>query len=167
MNGFTAFPNECNTTPMDSQEKVLEFLLFDLASCGVTIPPLVPPYPNSATLIRDYQGVCPTGQSVVWRFFDWETVTPADSNITFVAATADTEPDLSIASPVVVLGTASGSADHELVWNGCERRARTNAFEQLAARHASPLNPSSDDTTETRRRSPRVATTDYDCVDSQ
>jgi hypothetical protein len=30
--GYT-FPSECNNTPMTAQEKVLEFMLFDLASC--------------------------------------------------------------------------------------------------------------------------------------
>ncbi len=163
VNGFTAFPGECNTTPMDSQEKVLEFLLFDLASCGVTIPPLVPPYPNSATLIRDYQGVCPTGKSVVWRFFDWETVTPADSNITFVAATSDTEPDLSTASPVVNLGTASGPPITN--WVGTDVSAAlaptpSNAWLRVTI----TLNPSSDHYSAPTLTAWRQ---NYDCVDSQ
>ena len=107
--GGTTFPNECGAAaPMSAQEKVLEFLLFDLSSCGVTAPPLVPPYPAYATFTRDYEGVCPTGQGVVWRFFDWETVTPSDSDIVFNAATADTQANLATATPVVYLGTASG-----------------------------------------------------------
>jgi hypothetical protein len=30
-----SFPNECDTTPMNAQEKILEFMMFDLASCIV------------------------------------------------------------------------------------------------------------------------------------
>jgi len=159
----TTFPNECNTTPMDSQEKVLEFLLFDLASCGVTLPPLVPPYPNPATLIRDYQGVCPSGQSVVWRFFDWETVTPSDSNITFAAATADTESDLATASPVVSLGEASGPPITD--WVGTDvSGALAPTPSQAWLRVTITLNPSSDHYSAPTLTAWRQ---NYDCVDSQ
>jgi hypothetical protein len=48
-NGFTQagteYPNECNANPLTPQEKVLEFLLFDLASCVQEDknPPIPPP----------------------------------------------------------------------------------------------------------------------------
>jgi hypothetical protein len=163
VNGSTQFPNECNTTPMDSQEKVLEFLLFDLASCGVTVPPLVPPYPNPATLVRDYQGVCPAGKSVVWRFFDWETVTPADSYITFAAATSDSEPDLDTASPVVNLGTASGAPITD--WTGTDvSAALAPTPSQAWLRVTITLNPSADHYSAPTLTAWRQ---NYDCVDSQ
>lgn len=43
--GGTVFPQECNASPLTPQEKVLEFLLFDLASCVQedTDPPIPPP----------------------------------------------------------------------------------------------------------------------------
>jgi len=40
-----SFPNECTATPMTAQEKVLAFMLFDLASC---VPPNQPPPPQCA-----------------------------------------------------------------------------------------------------------------------
>lgn len=46
-NGFSSgtFPAECNAEPLTAQEKVLEFMLFDLASCvqDDTVDPIPPP----------------------------------------------------------------------------------------------------------------------------
>ena len=43
--GGTTFPAECDSAPLTPQEKVMEFLLFDLASCvqDDTMPPIPPP----------------------------------------------------------------------------------------------------------------------------
>jgi hypothetical protein len=43
----STFPDECNNNPMTSQEKVLEFMLFDLANCVQPDqkPPMPPPPP--------------------------------------------------------------------------------------------------------------------------
>lgn len=162
-NSFVSFPNECNTTPMTAQEKVLEFLIYDLASCGVTIPPLVPPYPNPATLVRDYQGVCPAGKSAVWRFFDWETVTPADSYITFQAQTSDTQAGLATATPVVGLGTASGAPI--TTWVGSDVSAALAPSPSLQyLRVTMTFNPSSDHYSAPTLTAWRQ---NYDCVDSQ
>jgi hypothetical protein len=49
------FPAECNANPMNAQERVIEFMLFDLASC---ITPDVPPPPPSCT-----PRTCPTGNN--------------------------------------------------------------------------------------------------------
>ena len=42
------FPAECNDMPMTPQEKVLEFLMFDLASCQPETPPKPPEMPPQA-----------------------------------------------------------------------------------------------------------------------
>lgn len=42
----SVFPAECDDTPLNAQEKVLEFMLFDLAACiGPNAPPAPPPPP--------------------------------------------------------------------------------------------------------------------------
>lgn len=159
----TTFPAECPGVPMTAQEKVLEFLLFDLASCGTTIPPLVPPFQNASSFTRDYQGVCPAGKSVVWRFFDWQTVTPSDSNITFQAQTADTQALLPTASPVVGLGTASGAPITSWVGTDVSSALAPNPSRAFL-RVTITLNPSSD-----HNYAPTLTAwrQNYDCVDSQ
>jgi hypothetical protein len=159
----TTFPAECPATAMTSQEKVLEFLLFDLSSCGTTAPPLVPPYPASSTFTRDYEGVCPTGQGVVWRFFDWETVTPSDSNIVFNAATATTQAGLDTAAPGVYLGTASGAPITN--WTGTDvGAALAPTPSQQWLRVTIAFNPSSDHYSAPTLTAWRQL---YDCVDNQ
>ncbi len=43
--GGQTFPNECNASPLSAQEKVMEFMFFDLGSCvqDDTVPPQPPP----------------------------------------------------------------------------------------------------------------------------
>jgi hypothetical protein len=56
----THFPAECNTNPLTAQEKVLEFMLFDLASCvnGDNLPPPVPPTCTKKTCADYPAGSC-------------------------------------------------------------------------------------------------------------
>ena len=47
------FPQECFNAPLTPQEKVLEFMLLDLASCtGTTTPPSAPPPPPPPRLLE-------------------------------------------------------------------------------------------------------------------
>jgi hypothetical protein len=77
---------------------------------------------------RIYQADCAEGSKVVWRFFDWKTVTPATgSKLEFLAET-EADPTLFATLPpaptpvtadgVVLVGTASGAP--VTVWTGNE-----------------------------------------------
>jgi len=74
------------------------------------VPP--PPFPYGDTIFtRDYVADCPVGMVPNWHFFDWESITPADSDIKFSAATAATSallPTMIGAPTVVPFGEASG-----------------------------------------------------------
>jgi hypothetical protein len=157
-----SFPTECPTGGLTSQEKAAEFLLFDLGACLTNLPPPPPAY-FPATLTRDYEGQCPAGESVVWRFFDWETVTPSDSNIVFNAATADTQAGLATATPVAYLGTASGAPI--TTWTGTDvsQALAPNPSRQWL-RVTIKLNPSSD-----QLQAPTLTAwrQQYDCAPSQ
>jgi hypothetical protein len=86
---------------------------------------------------RDYVASCPApdgGMSTmqpVWRFFDWQTITPGNSSIVFSAATATSAASLptSMGAPSVVpLGTASGMPI--TVWTGTDVGAALKATGQ-------------------------------------
>jgi hypothetical protein len=74
------------------------------------VPP--PPFPYGDTIFtRDYVADCPVGMVPNWHFFDWESITPADSDIKFLAATAASSallPTMVGAPTVVPFGEASG-----------------------------------------------------------
>jgi hypothetical protein len=155
-----SFPSECPTGALTPQEKAAEFLLFDLGACLTMAPPPMLVY-FPATFTRDYQGTCPVGQSVVWRFFDWETVTPSNSNIAFKAQEATTQAGLTTATPVVSLGSASGAPITS--WTGTD--VSTLITPSLSwLRVTITLNPSSDGT-----QAPTLTAwrQQFDCVDAQ
>jgi hypothetical protein len=105
------FPANCPTqgSALTQQEDAAEYLLFDLSGCVTGSPlPTPPMYNTPASFDRDFQGVCPSGSRVVWRFFYWEDYTPKDSNIVFTGYTADTQAQLGTQYPGVQLATASG-----------------------------------------------------------
>ena len=85
-------------------------------SCAAT-PPILVFGPTNYE--RTYVANCETGTKPVWRFFDWQTVTPGDSKIEFYAQTSATGTDFATlpnaptvvsTSGVVSLGTASGAS---------------------------------------------------------
>ena len=156
----SSFPTECPTGALTPQEKAAEFLLFDLGACLTNLPPPPPAY-ATASFTRDYQGVCPAGQSVVWRFFDWQTVTPSDSNIVFQAQESNAQTGLATATPVVTLGTASGAPITN--WVGTDVSSLIPVSLSWL-RVTVTLNPSSD-----KQSAPTLTAwrQQFDCVDSQ
>jgi hypothetical protein len=106
------FPANCGTVPnamVSGQELAFEYMMWEAMTCLApsTVPPVapsVPPIPPatplvSATFVRDYQAVCPTGTRVEWEYFYWQSIIPAGTDITFRAATAATLAALPAAPP--------------------------------------------------------------------
>lgn len=58
-----------------------------------------PPPPPPKTFVRDFEGVCPVGTSVVWQLFRWKAGVPAGAQIDFRAATAATQAALPASPP--------------------------------------------------------------------
>lgn len=96
------FPANCNLSfSLTEMERALEFHIFQLTACqlGGSTPP---PPPNLATNVvytRDFHGVCPSGDKVVWGPFYWQAVIPPGTSIDFRAATADDQASLPAAPP--------------------------------------------------------------------
>ncbi len=55
----------------------------------------------------DFEGVCTSGETPVWHFFDFQTQTPGDSSLVMTAYTADTEAALDTAK-AAPLATVNG-----------------------------------------------------------
>ena len=72
------------------------------------LPPPVTLY-SAATFDRTFVATCPAQQVPKWTVFQWQTVTPSDSKIAFVARTAATEAELGAATDVP-LANASGAS---------------------------------------------------------
>ncbi|MEI9937107.1 MAG: PA14 domain-containing protein [Pseudomonadota bacterium] len=92
------------------------------AACAVP-PPITGVLPQNYE--RIYQSDCMDGTKVVWRFLDWQTVTPVDSRLEFFAeteidpsqfSTLPVAPNPVDADNVVKVGTVSG--DPVTVWTG-------------------------------------------------
>ncbi|HTA92041.1 MAG TPA: PA14 domain-containing protein, partial [Polyangiaceae bacterium] len=98
---------------------------------GTCSPP--PPILNlgPANYVRPYTAVCGSGTLPVWRFFDWETITPnTNSKIEFYAQTSETGTDFSTlpvyptvvttgsGTGIVYLGTATGAPN--TTWIGAD-----------------------------------------------
>lgn len=159
------FPTKCAAGALSAQEKALEFLIFDLSACvGPPNPPPPPPYPNPATFVRDYEGICPAGKGPVWHFFDWMTHTPGDSNIVFKVQTADTQVTLAAAAQAN-LQTVSGAP--VLTWAGADVQSALDTIPSKSKqwlRVQITMNPTSDHMQTPVLDGWRQA---YDCVDNQ
>lgn len=75
------------------------------------------PADAGATFTRDYEGVCSQGRVPIWRFFDFQTHTPADSSLVFRARSATTQAGLEPAKSVE-LATVTGP--DLKVWTGVD-----------------------------------------------
>jgi regulation of enolase protein 1 (concanavalin A-like superfamily) len=131
------------------------------------VPP--PPFSYSDLIFtRDYVASCPSQQKPIWRFFDWQTVTPEDSDIKFYAATAATAAGLPAtpSPPAVYLGLAAGAPI--TTWTGADVGAALTASQQSPSfwylRIFVDFQPTSDLT-----QGPTLTAwrQQYDCVDAE
>jgi hypothetical protein len=99
-------------------------------------PPILIPAP--ANYERTYAAACDSGTKSTWRFFDWETITPAaNSKIEFYAQTSSTGTDFSTlptyptmvtlggSTGIVYLGSATGASN--TTWIGSDVGAALSA----------------------------------------
>ena len=100
------------------------------ASGKCAAPPPILVY-GPANFERTYTATCGAGTKPVWRFFDWQTVTPSDSKLEFYAqsassasglATLPVSPTAVSTAGVVALGSASGASI--TAWTGADVGAK-------------------------------------------
>ena len=123
------FPGSCGPLPaaLSGQELAFEYMMWQSMTCLApstvppTAPPPTPPGPpaplNPITFTRDYyagEPICGVGTHVKWQFFYWQSLVPAGTNVTFRAATADTQAALPGLPPPpapasVLIGTANST----------------------------------------------------------
>jgi hypothetical protein len=77
----------------------------------------------------DFEGTCASGTNVVWAYFDFQTHTPENSSLEFVASSAATEAELSSA-PTVSLGTVTGADITS--WEGVEVDSQLQTIGQMS-----------------------------------
>ncbi|MBL8722373.1 MAG: hypothetical protein JNL79_40705 [Myxococcales bacterium] len=104
----STFPDGCKAGDLSAQEKALEFMLFDLTACLTPdyVPPATPSY-APVTVSREYVATCPKGSRPTWHYFDWKSVTPGDSKISFKVRTGETAAAVAAMTPLA-LATVSG-----------------------------------------------------------
>ncbi len=146
--GTGVFPGICNASPtLSPQEKAMEFLLNDLGACVNNLPPSGVLYNNAATFTRDYFASCAgSGTAPVWHLFQWQSITPSDSNIVFTARTATSAPGLDAADPAS-LAIAQGPPTAGWVAVDVESKLRADVPPQMSKaflRVDMTLNPSTD-----------------------
>ncbi len=89
-------PSSCGLVQSDEQARID----VELGCPGVYEP---------ATYTELYEAVCPPQTRIQWGYFTYETETPGDSQVSFVAHTADSEGQLQ--PPLIQLATAQAAPD--------------------------------------------------------
>lgn len=77
----------------------------------------------------DFEGVCTSGETPEWHFFDFQTHTPGDSSLLMSARTADTEQGLASA-PSVELADVTGADITN--WTGVDVTPKLASIGQLS-----------------------------------
>lgn len=117
--------------------------------------------PNGAVAItNDYESKCPSAASPLWSYHDFQTKTPKDSAIVFVAQTAATKAGLDAAPPVQL---AKVTGPDITAWTGVDVDTKLIAAGQKSLaflRVTTTLVPASDATAPTLV----AARQQYDCV---
>jgi fibro-slime domain-containing protein len=100
---IAVFQAERNTTG-SNYKLTLQGFNRKISSCTIPAPP--------QTFVRDFEGVCSAGESVVWQLFRWKAGVPTGTSIDFRAATAPSQGALPASPPAaapttVPVGTAT------------------------------------------------------------
>ncbi|MBX3200956.1 MAG: fibro-slime domain-containing protein [Labilithrix sp.] len=67
-------------------------------------------FPQDNVVVRDFEAVCPPGQTGIWQLFRWRAAVPANTSIDFRAATAATQAALPAAPDPAPTTVGIGSA---------------------------------------------------------
>jgi hypothetical protein len=122
----------------------------------------------TSSFSRDFESNCGFGKSTRWRFFDWQTNTPADTSIVFTARSADTVALLGAATSVPI-GTAKAPPVQTVTWTSGpltvdQALVGAGARSRKYLRVTMNFNPSTDGTQTPRLQQWRQ---NFDCVDSE
>ncbi len=94
-----------------------------------------------STYTTSYQATCPMGESPVWRFFYWQTITPNGTSIGF---TAQTSTDGMTWGPAVNIGTSAPPPNVTSTWTSAPKtvdddlKAAGQGLADLPADHGDP-----------------------------
>ncbi len=110
-NSGTLFPANCTGAALDSGEKALEYMLFDLAACVGGSPPPPAAVFTATTFTRDFHAECAAGTAPRWRLYNHDATVPSDSRIDFTAQTSDTVAGLVSATAYPVRTATAATPD--------------------------------------------------------